>query len=256
MNIRPPDELKKPHLRMRITALIVRHARLPEVSPELSRYLILSVLLFTAAAMAQGKGTTNPIPHFDSTSVWHPPADFRKVFDSTCDTLRGDAFQACFLKTMRGMGASEEAVRFAELTDTTGYVRKFVKSGLVDIAYVCYPFRANENYGVILVNGRPGMIDVDDFQYVDLTPLKRNTMYLHIVNDFPDAAVWPGDRYLFDQPILQPIPGGGQRFIVKYILQNGCHACRHLAVVEFGFDFDRNGIFKGTRLLRVTSLLR
>ncbi len=217
---------------------------------------VVFLLAFSAAARAQDHYVTNDLPHFDSTSVWQAPANFRKVFDNACDTLSGEAFQACFLRVMHEMGASDEAVRFAELTDTTGYVRRFEQSGVVGIAYVCYPFRANENYGVTIVNGKPGMIDVDDFQYVDLAQLKKDSTYLHIINEFPDAAVWPGDRYLFDQPLRETMPDGGLRFIVKYILQNGCHACRHLAVVEFGFDFDRNGNFMGTRLVRVTSLLR
>jgi hypothetical protein len=155
---------------------------------------------------------------------------------------------------MKEMGATSEAIRFTELTDTTGYMRRLVHAGSVDIAYVCYPFRANENFGVTLVNGRPGMIDVDDFQYVDLTLLKKDSTYLDIVNEFPDAAVWPGDRYLFNQPVCEPLPGGGQRFAVEYLLKNGCHACANLAAVKFAFDFDRAGIFIGTRLISVTRL--
>ena len=215
---------------------------------------IVFVLLICSIASAQSINPESPTTRFDSTAVWHPPADFRKAFDSRCDTLRGTAFQDCFLKLMRKMGATREALGFAELTDTTGYVRRIVNAGTVDIAYVCYPFRANENYGVTLVNGRPGMIDVDDFQYVDLTLLRKDTTYLNILNDFPDAAVWPGDRYLFDQPGYKTLPDGGQRFIVEYMLKNGCHACANLAAVSFAFDFDSAGNFIGTRLVSVTRL--
>lgn len=218
--------------------------------------VVIFVLLVCVTANGQSIRPEPATPHFDSTAVWHAPADFRKAFDMRCDTLRGTAFQDCFLNLMRDLGATPEALRFAELTDTTGYVRRFVNAGSVDIAYVCYPFRANENYGVTLVNGRPGMIDVDDFQYIDLTLLKKDTTYLNIVNDFPDAAVWPGDRYLFDQPTYTPLPGGGQRFIVEYMLKNGCHACANLAAVRFAFDFDSTGDFIGTRLISVTRMAR
>ncbi len=212
------------------------------------------VLLMCVIANAQSFHPGPAASRFDSTAVWHPPADFRQTLDSRCDSLGGVAFQDCFLNLMRESGATPEALRFAELTDTTGYLRRFVNAGTVDIAYVCYPFRANENYGVTLVNGRPGMIDVDDFQYVDLTLLKMDSTYLDIVNDFPDAAVWPGDRYLFNQPAYEPLTGGGQRFIVEYSLKNGCHACADLAAIRFAFDFDSTGNFIGTHLVGVKRL--
>lgn len=157
---------------------------------------------------------------------------------------------------MHKMGASPEALRFAELTDTSGYLRHFVDTGIVDIAYVCYPFRANDNYGVTLVNGRPGMIDVDDFEYVDLTVLKQDSTYLKIIDDYPDAAVFPGDRYLYNQPIVEQLPDGGERFIVRYSLKNGCHACMEVGFVDFAFDFNRQGDFTGTRLVNVVRLVR
>lgn len=215
---------------------------------------IVLVLLVCATARGQNVQPEPGTPRFDSSAVWYAPAHFRKELDSRCDTLSGNAFQNCFLELMKEMGATSEAIRFTELTDTTGYMRRLVRAGSVDIAYVCYPFRANENFGVTLVNGRPGMIDVDDFQYVDLTLLKKDSTYLDIVNEFPDAAVWPGDRYLFNQPACEPLPGGGQRFAVEYMLKNGCHSCANLAAVKFAFDFDRTGNFIGTRLISVTRL--
>lgn len=217
--------------------------------------VILLVLIISTCVRAQSYGAAAAIPRIDSSCVWHPPADFRKVMDKTCGALRAPAFQECFIKLMRDMGASSEALRFTSLTDTTGYVRHFVSTGPVDVAYVCYPFRANENFGITLVNGDPGMIDVDDFQYVDLTLLKKDSTYLKIVEEYPDAAVWPGDRFHFDRPKHESLPDGGQRFIVRYNLQNSCHACAHIGLVDFAFDFDRDGRFIGTRLVRVLPLV-
>lgn len=214
------------------------------------------LLLVSFAVRAQSSHQSQVIPEFDSNAVWHPPGSFRSIFDKTCDSLGGPRFQRCFLNTMREMGASPEALRFAEMTDTTGYLRHFIRVGIVDIAYVCYPFRANDNYGISLVNGRPRMIDVDDFEYVDLTVLKKNPTYLKIIDEYPDAAVFPGDRYLYNQPIVERLPGGGERFVVRYFLMNGCHACEQVGVVDFAFDFDQNGNFIGTRLVNIVPLIR
>lgn len=225
-------------------------------SRKLKTTVFFLALLIFASAKAQSAGSSPVVPRFDSSAVWHPPADFRSVFHKACDSLSGSDFQNCFLKVMRGMGATPEAMRFAELTDTTGYLRHFVNTGNVDIAYVCYPFRANENYGVILVNGRPGMIDVDDFQYVDLTVLKKDSTYLKIIDDYSDAAVFPGDRYDYDQPLVEPLPDGGERIIVRYFLNNGCHACKQVGAVDVSFNFDKGGNFVGTRLVNVVPFVR
>ncbi len=223
-------------------------------------YLKTAILLFalsiSAAVHAQQKGEHKSFLQVDSNVVWHAPVDFMTMFHRTCDSLEGQAFQRCFLNLMKKSGATAEAVRFTILTDTTGYVRHFVDSGIVDIAYVFYPFRANENFGITLVNGKPDMIDVDDFSFVDLAELKKDSTYIGIVDSFPDAAVWPGDRYHLSEPRYESLPGGGERFIVQYILKNACHACRDIGVVDFAFDFNRDGTFEGTRLLRVVPIAR
>lgn len=176
--------------------------------------------------------------------------------DRECSHLSGAEFQACFISLMRNLGASPAALRFTSLTDTAGYVRNFRNAGKVDIAYVFYPFRANENFGIVLVNGNPEMVDVDDFSVIDLAALKSDSTYLKIVREFPDAAVWPGDRYRLDMPKSETLPDGTQRFLVGYWLQNGCHACERIGTIVYAFDFDKQGKFLGTKLVTVTALHR
>lgn len=218
---------------------------------KVTRHAFLLLVFLSASASAQLDNPRTTFTRIDSNVVWHAPPDFMTAFHKTCDSLGGSAFQNCFLHVMKKMGASAEAIRFTRLTDTTGYVRHFVDAGTVGVAYVFYPFRANENFGITLVNGKPGMIDVDDFRYVDLIQLKKDSTYLGILDSFPDAAVWPGDRFRFDRLKCESSAGGGERFIVQYVLKNGCHACEDIGIVDFAFDFDRQGNFTGTRLVRV-----
>ncbi len=218
------------------------------------------ILLLVAACInitnAQVLPQHSVISRIDSQAVWHPPKDFKQKMDTECAKLSGHEFQACFISLIRKLGASDEALRFISMTDTTGYLRYYRKTGNVDVAYVFYPFRANENSGVILVNGTPGMVDVDDLSLLDLPALKRDSCYLKIVGKFPDAALWPDDRYSLKKPESETLEDGAQRFFVSYRLQNGCHACELIGSVVFAFEFDRDGKFTGTRLIKVTSLYR
>jgi predicted secreted protein len=122
----------------------------------------------------------------------------------------------------------------------------------VDVAWVTYPFRANENQGVLLVNGDPSPIDVDDFSRLAQGELNRDQAYAELKRAYPDISLWPGDRYSFDVPIAESLPSGGSRFHVGYILRNGCHACDKIGSAVFAFDFTPEGKFSGTKLMVVT----
>jgi len=45
---------------------------------------------------------------------------------------------------------------------------------------------------------------------------------------------------------VQPMAAGGTEFIVTYPLINGCHACQHVGLARFGWDFDASGKFLRT----------
>ncbi len=218
--------------------------------------IIFPLTLFVLAASVRVAAAQAAAPRLDSNVVWTPSPHFSLVMDERCGRIGSARSRQCFLILMKELGASSEAVRFSALIDTTGFARKFVNTGVVDIVFVSYPFRANENYGITLVNGRPGMIDVDDFQFVDLTELKKDSMYMRTLGSFPDASLWPGDRFNFEQPECESLPGGGQRFVVSYTIRNGCCACERIGTARFAFDFAADGKFEGTRLIRVMSPVR
>jgi len=74
---------------------------------------------------------------------------------------------------MKAMGASEEAAQFTQLIQDGGYMSAFRPVGRVSIAAVNYPFRANENNGLYLVNGEPAAVDVDNMQRLQGIELKK-----------------------------------------------------------------------------------
>jgi len=188
-------------------------------------------------------------------AVWHSGGSFRERVIERCSPLGGQDFGECFIAVMKDSGASPSAIAFTKLTGNTGYLRNFRETGVVDIAYVHYPFRANENYGCFLVNGDPPVIDVDAYDIVQKIELKKNKQYAEIFFAFPEASIWPGDR--FGDYCVQPDAQKGiQRFIVSYRILNNCHACELLGSAKVAFDFDSAGKFLDTELLHVEAAVK
>jgi hypothetical protein len=183
-------------------------------------------------------------------AIWHPSeSDIKSVF-TECGSGHVPDFGKCFVAFMRGHGASPQAVAFAKLVHNNGYLRAFRKVGPADIAYVAYPFTANTNYGYLLVNGQPSVVNVDDLAPVR-DALTRSSSYGKLVARFPKAAVWPGDRFSKRLPITERLKDGSRRFIVGYYVTDFCHACRVLARVRCSFDFDGSGKFLGVTVVGI-----
>jgi hypothetical protein len=179
-----------------------------------------------------------------------------RALRAECAKQPPEQYGECLVMRMPGAGASPAAVAFTDelkkRTGQVGFVRGFRNVGRVDIAYIDYPLRANENQGWLLVNGNPPMIDVDDLSALPKTKLEADAAYVVLAKQYPSVALFPGDRAMGNtQPKVQTLANGGQRFIVRYRLVNGCHACARLGSAAFAFDFDRNGQFAGPQLLRV-----
>jgi putative hemolysin len=199
--------------------------------------------------------SADPQLKIGAEAVWQPGMQFMQSVRQACSNA-GLNYGDCLISQMPGAGAPPQAVAFSKLLEKEsdgqiGYMRDFRKTGRVDIAYVDYPIRANENQGCLLVNGSPPMIDVDDFKLLDQNTMKSDPSYTSLASKNPEVTIFPGDRGGTTYPQLEPLPQGGQRFIVSYYLLKGCHACARLGTASFAFDFDSSGKFLGTKFLRV-----
>ncbi len=191
-----------------------------------------------------------------ASAVWQPPQDFVTKAHDVCDKGAGPAGSGvCFINQMSVAGAPADAVAFTRMLSAktdgqVGIMVAFKNFGPVDAAQVLYPLRANDNYGLLLVNGDPAVLDVDDLKKLDRAAMEANPMYVAVKQKFPESDVWPGDRSGTEiWPKVQPLPAGGTEFVVSYPLINGCHACRHTGVARFGWDFDANGKFLHTTFI-------
>jgi hypothetical protein len=169
-----------------------------------------------------------------------------------CEPSPPAKFGECLVEQMAKQ-APAPAVAFAHALHDEGWMRDFRRAGRVDIAYVLYPFRANENQGWLLVNGSPSLLDVDDFKRLPKAEMKSDLAWGRLIAQKPNAALFPGDRSGTIHPVAIVYPDGAQAVVVDYKVTDGCHACAVLGWVYFGFEFNPKGRFVYSHYLGLVS---
>ncbi len=153
---------------------------------------------------------------FDAHAVFQPGMSTMQAARETCAKGPGRKFGACFVEQMQAAGASPQAVAFMRAIHNDGFMRDFQEAGHVDIAFADFPFAANENQHALLVNGKPRLIDVDDYSVIPRKDLPGNQEYVGLLKKFPNISVFPGDRAGTKFITSESLPDGGQRFVVPY----------------------------------------
>jgi predicted secreted protein len=183
-------------------------------------------------------------------SVWNPDRQVVVAIKQKCSEFGGKQLEDCFTDAMEASGALPEAAAFTRSFGNGSYIRKFREIGKRDVAYVVHPFKANEQNGILLVNGDPPIVDVDDIILLPKEGLDQDKVFAAIKKAYPRVTIWPGDR-TSKYPLIESLPDGGQAFIVPFILRNLCHACEMLGTAYFAFDFDKDGRLAQQRFIRV-----
>jgi len=118
------------------------------------------------------------------SAAWQPPKDFLANAHATCDKNSGAPadYGQCFIDQMTKAGAPADAVAFTRMLfqqsdGQVGILSAFKQLGRVDAAQVFYPLRANDNYGLLLVNGDPKVLDVDDLKKLIKQPCSRTRCF-------------------------------------------------------------------------------
>jgi hypothetical protein len=196
-----------------------------------------------------------------ASAIWMPGTDFFKNAHVVCGHESGEALAWCLIGEMAKAGAPDEAVRFSrrlyhENGGEFGVMWRFQALGPVDMAKVFYPLRdmddkwavGNRSYALLLVNGSPPIIDVDDFKRLDIHGMEQNKTYQSVKKQFPKLQLWGGGRggTMFE-PVHKRSGGGGQSFDIYYVLNQGRPAGRWMSGAHFNWDFDANGKLRGTR---------
>lgn len=212
------------------------------------------MLLAVSAVVFGQTPVSKPSPAVSAQAVWQPDATILKNARATCASTGYPQLGSCFAQQMQKAGASPEAIAFMHEMHNDAYLAKFQDTGRVSIAWAIYPYRANANSACLLVNGTPRLVDVDDLSRLPQSRLKSDAGWTTLVAKHPKAALWAADRSSMTGVTAESTQGGGQRFLVEYMVLDGCHACARLARVHYAFDFDTTGRLLGARFVDLNAL--
>lgn len=214
----------------------------------------LAIFAFmVVATLAFGQATPPPI---DAAAVWQPTANFLTTTRATCDKVTPSSkFSDCVISEMSKAGASAAAVSFTRelFKDTGGEVgilAAFHGVGPIDIGWVQYPLRSTN--GLVLLNGKPRIVNAEDLKLLDEKDMQQSFQFQDLQNQFPQVAVFPGDRDGKTWPNSQTGNKGGLQFIIGYPLRNGCRTCAHAGFALFTWNFNSSGKFTGTTFMGMT----
>ena len=219
-----------------------------------SSHLLLILVGLSGCLTAQSRDTSTNI---SASAVWQVSQSFLSAAHSACDKSSGSTDVNCLIDQMAKAGAPPTAVAFTrELYKQShgefGIMTGFQGEGPVAFAWVTYPLRANTNYGLLLVNGQPPIVNVEDLKLLDRKTMEQSSQFRDLKSQFPKIDLWPGDRDGKIWPNSQTGPNGGIQFTVGYPLLNGCHACARAGYAIFNWNFDAQGKFLGTTFMGLT----
>jgi hypothetical protein len=215
--------------------------------------VLLAVVCLAGFVTAQSQGGAAKI---GASAVWQVSPQFLAAAHAACDKSHpGDV--ECVIDQMAKAGAPPDAVSFTrELLKQShgefGVMTGFQSQSPVSFAWITYPLRANTNYGLLLVNGRPAMVNVEDLKLLDTKTMEQSFQFQDLKNQFPKVDLWPGDRDGTTWPNSQAGPNGGTQFVLSYPLLNGCHTCARAGFALFTWNFDAQGKFLGTSFMGLT----
>src|SRR6202044_2625247 len=206
-------------------------------------------------AQPQQQSTQHAPAKIDASSVWQIPPRFLPAAHTACDS--SSHIVDCIFDQMSKAGAPTAAVSFTrELYKQShsdfGIMTGFQDQSPVAFAWITYPLRANTNYGLLFVNGRPPIINVEDLKLLDRKDMEQSTQFQNLKNQFPKVELFPGDRDGKIWPNSKAAPNGGIQFVVGYPLLNGCHACENVSFAIFPWNLDARGKFIGTTFVGMT----
>ena len=206
--------------------------------------LCLSLFAMCIPSQISAQDKTAGKKTFGAESIWKPMDKIIQNIGKSCEN-GGD----CFISKMIEEGASPAAVEFTKTLINKDFpfcfMSSFQEMGQVDQVMVDCPFMANTMGFTLLVNGKPSIVLPGDKKYLDKIDLTKHPKYSAIIKKYPRAELW------FEGNLEKMVKtsDGGQSFIWRHRILNGCHACEIAGTATVAYDFDKNGKYKGVHLL-------
>jgi hypothetical protein len=192
-----------------------------------------------------------------SSAVWNVADHDLAQINQTCRAAQGLDYTSCFIAQMPNFGASTEAVSFTqtfarENHGMVAFLKAFHPVDSVDVGYAFFPAAADFNQRWLLLNGAPAIINVDDFGLLPQADMAKDPNYVALRKQFPQMALFDGDRALDVVPEIEALPDGRQWFHISYPLKNKCRACAVVGSARYGFEFDPAGRLTQVKFLEVS----
>ena len=185
-------------------------------------------------------------PRIGPLAVWNAPELAWGRIQAECGPVQGSSGRVdCVTAIMQQAGASSDAVAFTRLLGGEGFMDSFRQLGDLGLVTALYPFRANDNDSVYIVNGSPPLINPD--QSAAKIDIRNDPSYPSLVQRYPQLMLWSHVSFQDVRPLE-----GGQQFVFSMALLNGCHACEVAGAASVALEFDGTGRYVGTKLLGLT----
>ena len=81
--------------------------------------------------------------------------------------------------------------------------------------------------------------------------MQQSFQFQDLLNQFPKAGVWPGDRDGQTWPNSQTGNKGGLQFVIGYPLRNGCCQLCSRRICLFTWNFSPSGKLMGTTFVGI-----
>ena len=208
---------------------------------------LLRQLTLACAWLLAWPGFGGAAPPITADSVWAAPDGAVQELQSRCGAVQAGR-AACYRAVAARHGASPAALEAIDLLQGEGHVTGFRAAGRVDLAVALFPFRANQNAALLVVNGDPPVVDADDPAFLarGWEPSRMGGV------PASPASLFPGDRFPPEALAIETAPDGGQRLVLPYELRT-CRACPTLTTMWYGLAFDAAGRFLGFGFARAAN---
>jgi hypothetical protein len=179
---------------------------------------------------------------FGSEAVWNLDgnmSEYQNCFNNSSTSID------CVITLMQSTGASSQAVAFTRMLQGIAFMSSFKEFGIVDLAEITYPVRANNNVEYVLLNGNPQIVYVEDGYKVDIT---HDSNYPALQQKYPNIQIEGGENSFIN---MEQNSQEGQRFVFSLALVDGCHACQTDKSAYIAFEFEGTGQFEGMKLMYI-----
>ncbi|MDR7194670.1 hypothetical protein [Luteimonas terrae] len=164
---------------------------------------------------------------------------------STCRTGAAGV-DDCLLSTMRAAGASPEALAASTrliALGNPGHVSAWREVEGVGHAEITYPFRANTNQGLWLVDSDGRAVDIDE-NVLPAGAVRLRGELKPFLDAHPDAMPFAPAQAVGSEAL----PAGGVRLRFDVPMRT-CHACADVGTLELGYDFDADRHYEGRSVI-------